>query len=259
MLLKLINNMKDSIINSVDSDGVKLITFNRPEARNAFNREMREALISELTKAREDDTIKAIILTGEGTSFSAGIDMGELTGIQEGATQSKTQDTTQNTSPDTSWSLLDDIRDFSKFIFMAVNGTGVGLGTTILGLADIVIAGKSARFKCPFTELGVGAEVSSTWLLPQLIGWQNAAWLIMSSEWVDADQAKEMGLVYKVVPDSELLEETMTMAKQVASRDLAALMGIKETMNSLRRDSVIAASKLEGQKFMELIEAKMKK
>ena len=241
--------MKHATIKASDKNGVKLITFNRPEARNAFNKELREAFIEELRSAKEDDCIKTIILTGEGTSFSSGIDTKELANIQ--------QKDVPSTDQDTSWNVLNHIRDFPKFVFMAVNGVGVGLGTTILGFADIAIACESARFKCPFTELGVGAEASSTWLLPQLVGWQNAAWMLLSSEWIDAKKAKEMGLVYDVVADDKLLEKTMEMAEKIATRDLASLLANKETMISLRKDFVTAAAKEEGKRFMELINERL--
>ena len=133
------------------------------------------------------------------------------------------------------------------------NGFGVGLGTTILGFADIAIACKSARFKCPFTEMGVGAEASSTWLLPHLIGWQNATWLLLSSEWISAEEAMEMGLVYKVVEDEDLLDTTMAMAKKIAERDLDSIVAIKESMNSWRSDHITAAGKEEGRRFIELL------
>ena len=86
-----------------------------------------------------------------------------------------------------------------------MNGLGVGIGATILGFADLVFMSSTARLKCPFTSLGVAPEAASSYLLPQLVGRQNAAWLLMSSEWVDAEEALPMGLVWKVCEPDDLL------------------------------------------------------
>ncbi len=255
-----------------ESNGVRIITLARPEARNAFNKEMRLAVNAAFVESAGDDSIKAVLLTGEGTSFSAGIDLKELAELRESIqepdsgekqkpasgekTDADNQDVSdkmlQNFGGD-SWSLLSTLQDFPKPVLMAVNGAGVGLGTTILGFADIAIAGESAKFKCPFTEMGVGAEASSTWLLPQLVGWQNAAWMLLSSEWIDASQALEMGLVYAVEPDKSLLEKTLDLATKIASRDLASITAIKQTMNSWRQKPISLAASQEGKRFTELL------
>ena len=85
--------------------------------------------------------------------------------------------------------MIDALTRFPKPLICAVNGVGVGIGTTILGYADLVFMSSTARLKCPFTSLGVAPEAASSYLLPQLMGRQNAAWLLMSSEWVSADEA----------------------------------------------------------------------
>ncbi len=234
-----------------DVGGVRLITFNRPEARNAFNAELRDGLTAALAEAGQSSEIKAVVLTGEGTAFTAGVDLKELAALRESSQKEKGGD--EDGDDSTAWTFLDILRDFPKPLFMAVNGVGVGLGTTILGFADIAIAGKSAKFKCPFTEMGVGAEASSTWLLPHLIGWQNATWLLLSSEWISAEEAKEMGLVYEVVEDDELLAVTMERAKKIAEQDLDAVVAIKKSMSAWRTDPITAAGKEEGRRFMELL------
>ena len=233
---------------------VSLMTFARPEARNAFNESLRQGLRAALSSAAEDNEVGAIVLTGEGTSFCAGVDLGELAELskktQGGSEQS---DSEQSGSGSTSWDVLDMLRDFPKPVIMAINGTGVGLGTTILGFADIAIASEAARFRCPFTEMGVGAEASSTWLLPHLVGWQNASWILLSSEWIDAAQAKDMGLVGQVVKDKDLLPTALGMAEKIASRNLDSILSIKAAMNSWRTDSIARAAKEEGQRFTQLL------
>ena len=252
---------------------VQLITLNRPDAANAFNTALRAAAVQALNEAAADDSIGAVVLTGAGKSFSAGIDLRELaslTGSQMGkhspdeaaagsaANDSAADSDTSGSASGTgdSWALLQLLESFPKPLIMAVNGAAVGLGTTMLGFADLVFASEQARFKCPFTELGVGAEAASTWLLPQLLGWQNAAWMLLSSEWVLADHAKELGLVFKVCPPDEFLDQAVGAAQSIASKDLAAALAIKRTMHAWRKAPIETTLKLESSAFMELIEAK---
>ena len=127
-------------------------------------------------------------------------------------------------------SLIDALADFPKPLICAVNGVGVGIGTTILGYADLVFMSSEARLKCPFTSLGVAPEAASSYLLPQLIGRQNAAWLLMSSEWVSAEEALRMGLVWRVCEPDELLPEAHRHAEILAARPIPSLMAVKKTI-----------------------------
>lgn len=88
---------------------------------------------------------------------------------------------------------------FPKPLVIAVNGVGVGMGTTLRGYADLAFAAESARFRTPFTAMGISPELGSSWLLPHLIGWQRVSWMHLSSEWVDARKAAAWGLVFEVV------------------------------------------------------------
>ena len=92
--------------------------------------------------------------------------------------------------------MIDALAGFPKPLICAVNGVGVGIGITILGYADLVLMSSTAKLKCPFTSLGVAPEAASSYLMPRLIGRQNAAWLLMSSEWITAEEALRMGLVW---------------------------------------------------------------
>ncbi len=113
--------------------------------------------------------------------------------------------------------MIDALTEFPKPLICAVNGVGLGIGTTILGYADLVFMSSTARLKCPFTSLGVAPEAASSYLLPQLIGRQNAAWLLMSSEWVDAaEEAQRMGLAWKVCEPDDLLPEARRHAEILA-------------------------------------------
>ena len=119
---------------------------------------------------------------------------------------------------------------FPKPLVVAINGVGLGIGCTILGFADLAFMSTAARLKCPFTSLGVAPEAASSYLMPLLVGRQNAAWLLQSAEWISADEAKEMGLVWRVCEPDDLLAEATRHAEVLAARPIASLVAVKRTM-----------------------------
>jgi enoyl-CoA hydratase/carnithine racemase len=149
--------------------------------------------------------------------------------------------------------LIDALSTFPKPLICAVNGVGVGIGATILGYADLAFMSSTARLKCPFTSLGVAPEAASSYLLPQLVGRQNAAWLLMSSEWVDAQEALRMGLVWRVCDPEELLPEARRHAEILAARPIPSLMAVKHTMLEPVRPEIAAATARENAHFAELM------
>jgi enoyl-CoA hydratase/carnithine racemase len=136
-----------------------------------------------------------------------------------------------------------------------VNGVGVGIGATILGYADLVFMASTARLKTPFTSLGVAPEAASSYLLPQLMGRQNAAWLLMSSEWVDAESAQQMGIAWKVCDPDNLMAEARRHADLLASRPIPSLMAVKQTIVAPTRDGIAAATAREIEHFAVLMGA----
>ena len=151
--------------------------------------------------------------------------------------------------------LIDALGRFPKPLICAVNGLGLGLGTTILGFADLAFMSSTARLKCPFTSLGVAPEAASSYLLPALIGRQNAAWLLMSSEWIDATEAQRMGLVWKVCEPDELLSDTRRHAEVLAEKPISSLIAVKQTMTEPARPEIAAARAREDAYFAELMGA----
>ena len=142
-----------------------------------------------------------------------------------------------------------------KPLICAVNGVGVGIGAKILGYADLVFMSSTARLKTPFTSLGVAPEAASSYLLPRLMGRQNAAWLLMSSEWVDAAEAHRMGLAWKVCAPDDLLPEARRHAEILASRPIPSLMAVKQTIVEPTRTEIAAASAREIEHFAVLLGA----
>jgi enoyl-CoA hydratase/carnithine racemase len=228
-----------------DENRVRTLRLNRPEALNAFNEALYDATTIALRAAAADPEVAVVLLTGTGRSFSAGTDLAEM--------QARITDADFTPGEFGFLGLVDALSAFPKPLICAVNGLGIGIGATILGYADLAFMSSTARLKCPFTSLGVAPEAASSYLLPQLIGRQNAAWLLMSSEWVDAEEALRMGLVWKVCEPDDLLPQARRHAEVLASRPIASLMAVKSTMITPVLPEIEAARARENACFAELM------
>jgi enoyl-CoA hydratase/carnithine racemase len=228
-----------------DQNRVRTLTLNRPDALNAFNEALYEATAEALRVAAEDPSVAVVLLTGAGRAFSAGNDLKEM--------QARITDPEMANQGSHFTTMIDALTRFPKPLICAVNGVGVGIGTTILGYADLVFMSATARLKCPFTSLGVAPEAASSYLLPQLIGRQNAAWLLLSSEWVGAQEALAMGMVWKVCEPEDLLAEARRHAEILASRPIPSLIAVKQSIVEPTRPDIAAATERENAHFAELL------
>jgi enoyl-CoA hydratase/carnithine racemase len=233
------------ILRSEDDNRVRTLTLNRPEALNAFNEALYQATADALAAAADDADVAVVLLTGAGRAFSAGNDLKEM--------QARITDPQLAGQGSHFTTMIDALSNFPKPLVCAVNGVGVGIGTTILGYADLVFMSSTARLKCPFTSLGVAPEAASSYLLPQLIGRQNAAWLLMSSEWVTADEALRMGLVWKICEPSDLIADSRRHAEILAARPISSLMAVKQAMVEPTRPQIAAATARENAQFAQLL------
>ncbi|GAB3225282.1 enoyl-CoA hydratase/isomerase family protein [Mycolicibacterium hippocampi] len=228
-----------------DDNRVRTLILDRPEALNAFNEELYLATATALRDAADDPDVAVVLLTGAGRAFSAGNDLKEMA--------ARIADSSLSSQGSHFSTMISALTELPKPLICAVNGVGLGIGTTILGYADLVFMSSTARLKCPFTSLGVAPEAASSYLLPQLIGRQNAAWLLLSSEWVDAPEAHRMGIAWKVCEPDELLPEARRHAEILASRSIPSLVAVKQTMVAPYRPGIAAATDLENAQFMELL------
>ena len=233
------------LVNIDDANGVRTLTLNRPEALNAFNEALYDATTIALRDADADPGVAVVLLTGTGRAFSAGNDLVEM--------QARITDPDFTSGEHGFPGMIETLTALRKPLILAVNGLGVGIGATILGYADLVFMSSSARLKCPFTSLGVAPEAASSYLLPQLIGRQNAAWMLLSSEWVDAAEAHRMGLVWKVCEPDTLLPDARRHAEILASRPIPSLMAVKQTIVEPTRGEIAAAAAREYAQFAELL------
>lgn len=229
-----------------DAARVRTLTLDRPDQLNAFNEELYDAVTNALVSADADPAVAVVLITGAGRAFSAGTDLMEM------AERTMNPDAFQP-GRHGFVGLIDALVDFSKPLVVAVNGLGLGIGVTIVGFADLVFMSSDARFKCPFTSLGLAPEAASSYLLPMLLGRQNATWLLMSSEWVDAAEALDMGLVWRVCEPAELLPAATAHARILAAKPVSSLKAVKRTMTAPLREEIMAARDRESQAFVDLM------
>lgn len=228
-----------------DQDRVRLLTLDRPDALNAFNEALYDAVAEALIAAGGDDSVAVVVITGSGRAFSAGQDLLEMAD--------------RISNPDFEAGLhgfpglIDQLAAFPKPLILAINGLGLGIGATIVGFAELVFMSSDARLKCPFTSLGVAPEAASSLLFPRLIGHQQAAWVLMSSEWISAAEAEKAGLVWKVTEPEELMDVTMAHATKLAAMPISSLRAVKATMTAGRVPQTRAARDLEDAQFQKLM------
>jgi enoyl-CoA hydratase/carnithine racemase len=228
-----------------DQHRVRTLTLDRPEALNAFNEALYDAATKALLAAAVDPEVAVVLLTGAGRAFSAGTDLLEMhrMATDPGFTRGEHGFI----------GLVDALVDFPKPLVVAVNGLGLGIGATILGFADLGFMADDARLKCPFTALGVAPEAASSYLFPALVGRQNAAWALLSSSWITATEAQEMGLVKQVCAPADLMPTARRHAEVLASKPISSLVAVKRTMTEPHRDAIRAARDRENAAFAELM------
>lgn len=226
-----------------DGDGVRVCTFTRTEALNAFNQDLWYALAAALEAAAEDDDLRCVVLTGEGRAFTAGQDLGEMTNPAAFADRAPGFQV-----------LMPVVEAFPKPLLAAVNGIGVGIGLTILLHCDLVLMSTEARLKAPFISLGVTTEASASLLLPATMGWQRASELLYTEQWLDAAEAVATGLALRAVPPEDLLPETMALARHIGGLPLAPLTATKRLLTAGRAEAVAAARQRELAAFEPLVQ-----
>ena len=228
-----------------DEARIRTLTLDRPDALNAFNEALYDATTEALLAAADDPDVAVVLLTGNGRAFSAGTDLLEMHQI---ATDPAFERGVHGFP-----GLIDALVEFPKPLICAVNGLGLGIGATVLGFADLAFMSSEARLKCPFTSLGVAPEAASSYLLPRLMGRQDAAWMLLSAEWISAAEALQMGLVWRVCEPADLLPEARRHAELLAARPISSLIAVKRTMTAPLRSEIDAARERENAAFAELM------
>ena len=235
------------VVEVEDADGVRVVTFNRPGVRNAFDFPMYRAVTAALVEADAGDAVRAVVLTGAGGSFSSGQDLDEMAAIAAG-----------NGPPGVETGfrgMLDAVAACRKPLLAAVAGPAVGLGFTLLAHCDLVLVAESARLRVPFAELGVPAEAASSYLFPARMGWQQAARVLLTGDWVSGPEAVDLGVALRACRDDRVLEETLALARRVAALPPRAVQEIKALMWAAQADAVARARAREDDAFRRALRA----
>ena len=205
-------------------DGVGKITLNRAEKYHSFVREMALQLQDVLDICKEDENVRAILITAEGKAFCAGQDLGEATDPNG---PELTQIVQEHYNP-----IIRKIRYIEKPVVAAVNGVAAGAGASIAICCDIVVATESASFIQAFSKIGLIPDSAGTFFLPRLVGMQKATALMMTAESVSAKDAEEMGMIYKVFPDDKFVEESWKLVSKLAKMPTKGLGLTKQLLNA---------------------------
>jgi enoyl-CoA hydratase/carnithine racemase len=196
----------DTVLHELDGDGVLLLTLNRPDRHNVWNRELETALHDLLEQAAESDEVRAIVLTGAGRAFCPGLDAEELDRVSQPG-QSMEQ---RGRRPMQLPALV------PKPVVCAINGACAGLGLVTALLSDVRFAAEGAKITTAFARRGLPAEEAVAWVLPRIVGHAIALDLLLSGRVVVGTEAAELGLVHRALPAEELLPAAKDYARQMA-------------------------------------------
>ena len=230
-------------IRTETADGVLTLTFDRLDRKNAITAAMYQTLADALVAAETDPAIRVIVLAGHESVFTAGNDL---------------EDFMKNPPKDESapvHQFLRAISTASKPLIASVSGAAVGVGTTMLLHCDLVYASETAKLSMPFAQLGLCPEAASSLLLPQLAGYHRAADKLLFGEPFDANEARELGLVNRVLPDGELDAFVRTQARKLTLLPPASLRATKRLMKEGATPQIAERMSVEGKQFGEMLRA----
>lgn len=228
----------DPILFTIES-GVAFITMNRPDKLNSFNRTMALQLQNILDQCANDDSIRAIYLTGAGKGFCAGQDLAEVVDPEGPGMQ---RILNEHYNP-----IVQRLRDIPKPVVAAVNGVAAGAGANIAFACDIVVSKSSASFIQAFSKIGLIPDSGGTFTLPRLIGFQRASALMMLGDKVSAAEALQMGMLYKVFEEEIFETESKKLAYQLATMPTKALGYIKQALNASATNNMSKQLALEDE------------
>jgi enoyl-CoA hydratase/carnithine racemase len=223
--------MTDQLLTE-NRDGVLVVSFNRPDKKNAINNTMWAAIRDTFEEAAADDAVTCVLLRGEGDNFCAGVDLASF-GEGDGDPQALFNEAALA------------VAEFDKPLVAAARGVCIGGGATVLFHADMVYGGESFRLRLPFASLGLAPEWASSYMLPANIGAQRAAELFYTAAWIEAHRALELGVVAQVVPDDALDAHAFERAQEVAQWPVNALREIKRSLRQHHLPGIHAAMETE--------------
>jgi len=215
--------MEFNIIDFTVDSGVATIILNRPDKLNSFNTEMALEVQQALDYCMENSNVRCVLITGAGRGFCAGQDLEEAIAPDAASIEEHVEN---KYNP-----MVRKIRAIEKPVIAAVNGVAAGAGANLAFCCDIVLAAESAKFIQSFINIGLVPDTGGTYFLPRLIGFHRATVLTMLGEKMSAHEAKELGLVYQVFPDEQLMEGAVALALRMAQMPTRGLGLTKKALN----------------------------
>ena len=205
-------------------DGVLTLTLNRPERLNAISGPMLAALSAELDRANIDPEVRVVVLTGAGRGFCSGLDLKARSSGEDGGGSPDLRLFDLHHTPPLVLHRMD------KPVICALNGAAAGYGMDMALGCDIRIASDQAKLGAVFVRRGVLPESGGTWYLPRLVGWAKAAEIAFMGDVLDAERSLELGLVNRVVPHDQLMDEVAAVAARIASNAPYSVQATKRMM-----------------------------
>jgi len=243
--------MSDTPVIYAREGAVATITLNRPEVLNAINEALITGLLEAVRRAAGDDTVRAVVLTGSGRGFCAGADLAANSGASGTAARGPGiagggRDLGAGLRSHYHPTILA-IREMPKPVITAVNGVAAGAGMSFALSGDVVLAAQSATFLQAFSRIGLIPDVGSTWFLPRMAGDVRARALTILADRIGAEDALRYGLVWKVLPDDQLLAEASATAARLAAMPTRAYALIKQALNGSSERSLAEQLEVEAQ------------
>lgn len=247
--------MAETILFDV-SDGVATVTLYRPDKLNAYTPQMGEEVVAAFRSVRDDAAVRAVILTGAGRGFCAGVDLDALKAMRAGGQAGSGPKLGEE---DFVRSFPQELLDYPKPVIAAINGAAIGVGVTMALPCDIRIASDQAKLGLTFTKLGILPGLGSTHLLPRIVGMGRAQELVLTARVIRAPEALEIGLVNRVVAPEALLDTAREMAEMISECDPDALALAKRALHFGAGTDMAGAMKNEQASSAALREARAKK
>ena len=222
---------------------VAIITLHRPDAMNSFNTELRRDMLAAFEKAAADDSVLAVVLTGEGRSFSAGADLkGSL----------ETERTVEQQLQEEYRPVFECIAAMRQPVIAAVGGSAAGIGMSYALACDLLVMADNAFLLSPFSTISLVPDGGLNWLLVQQLGYRRAFQLSVEAERISADLCVDLGLANKAVPAESLLEEALAWAKSLAERAPLSLAAAKKAMRHATSNSWASTFDVEAPLQLQL-------
>lgn len=217
--------------------GVAVVELARESVLNSFDGRTFLEVAEALEWASECETVSCVLVTGRGRAFSAGSDL---------------NDTDSGAEPYERF--IGTLESFRKPLIAAVNGLAVGIGATLLGHCDLVLASPEARFRFPFAALGLVPEAGSTSTFPPLMGPQTTAHAMFTGEWVGAKEAERAGLVWQITEPEQLRDQALKVCSDIAAMPVESLIATKQLLLEARLPAAHAARKREDAEFVRMLQ-----